>query len=160
MSKLIDVKILNPFFTSSFEVISEMAEGAKVTKGKLSLTDSSKFKSKGLAVIIGVTGVIEGRVILDMPISVAVKLASLMNFEEITKSNELVRSSLGELGNMISGKAVSRLMEQGYQLNITPPSVFEGEGVTVSDTFSQQNIQAPLILDFGVIDVNLALRFV
>ncbi|MCJ8344566.1 chemotaxis protein CheX [bacterium] len=159
MSNAIDVKILNPFFTSSYEVVTEMA-GCSVTKGKLSLTDSAAFKSKGLSVIIGVTGVIEGRVILDMPIKVAIKLASLMNFEEITESNELVRSSLGELGNMVSGKAVSKLMEHGYNLNITPPSVFEGSGITVTDSFHHQNILAPLILEFGTIDVNLALKFV
>jgi chemotaxis protein CheX len=107
-----------------------------------------------------VTGVIEARVILDMPIPVALKLASAMNFEEITESNELLRSSLGELGNMVSGKAVSNMMEQGYDLNITPPSVFEGQGVTVSDSFAHQNILSPLILEFGTIDINLALNFV
>lgn len=159
MSNAVDVKILNPFFSSSYEVVSEMT-GLDITKGKLSLTKSAEFKSKGLSVIIGVTGVIEGRVILDMQIPVALKLASLMNFEEITESNELVRSSLGELGNMVSGKAVSKLMEQGYDLNITPPSVFEGQGITVTDSFSMQNILAPLILDIGEIDVNLALSFV
>ncbi len=155
MSK-IDAKFLNPFFSSAYDVIQEMS-GQSVERGKLALQNSQTCRSLGFAVIIGVVGEVEGRVILDMSQITAIKFAEIMNMETIGEFNELVKSSMGEIGNMISGRAVSKLQNEGYDFNITPPTLFEGQNMVMSNPSELPTIVVPLKAEFGSILVNLAL---
>jgi len=155
----IDIKYLNPFFTAAYDVISEMSE-EDVQRGKLALNNSTETKSRGFAVIIGVVSDkerINGRVILDMEKKTAIQFAEKMNFEDIGEFNDLVRSSMGEIGNMISGRAISVLQNQGYDFSITPPTLFEGDNMTVTTPNSLPTVVVPLETVFGKILVNLAL---
>jgi len=149
-------KYLNPFFSSAFDVITEMS-GETVKRGKLRLHNTPECESLGFAVIIGVTGEVEGRVIVDMNKITAIKFAETMNMEEIGEFNDLVKSSMGEIGNMISGRAISKLQNEGFGFNITPPTLFEGENMVVSTPSSLPVIVVPLELSYGTILVNLAL---
>ncbi|MCJ8344568.1 chemotaxis protein CheX [bacterium] len=128
-----------------------------VTRGKLRLHNKAESNSLGFAVIIGVTGDLEGRVIVDMSQATAIKFAEIMNMEEIGEFNDLVKSSMGEIGNMISGRAISKLQNEGGDFNITPPTLFEGENMIVSTPNALPIIVVPLSVPFGHIDVNLAL---
>lgn len=155
----IDIKYLNPFFTAAYDVICEMSE-EDVQRGKLALNNSTETKSRGFAVIIGVVSDkerINGRVILDMEKKTAIQFAEKMNFEDIGEFNDLVRSSMGEIGNMISGRAISVLQNQGYDFSITPPTLFEGDNMTVTTPNSLPTVVVPLDTIFGKILVNLAL---
>lgn len=152
----IEAKYLNPFFSSAFDIISEMS-GEAVTRGQLRLHNKAESNSHGFAVIIGVTGDLEGRVIVDMSKSTAIKFAEIMNMEDIGEFNDLVKSSMGEIGNMISGRAVTKLQNEGGDFNITPPTLFEGENMIVSTPQALPIIVVPLTVPFGHIDVNLAL---
>lgn len=156
MSPKMDVKILNPFFSSAYDVIREMA-GDDVVRGELKLHKQKDYPSKGFAVIIGVTGALEGRVIIDMDQSVAVKFAEVMNMEDIGEFNELVKSSMGEVGNMVSGRAISKLQDSGFDCRISPPTLFEGEKMSIS-TPILPTIVVPILLSFGVIEINLAFK--
>ena len=152
----VDTKYLNPFFTSAYDVLEEMS-GESVARGNLRLHKSPECKSHGFAVIIGITGQVEGRVILDMSPPTAIKFAEIMNMEEIGELDDLVKSSMGEVGNMISGRAVSKLQNLGYDFRITPPTLFEGNDMVVSTPASLPVIVVPLALPFGEILINLAL---
>lgn len=156
MSSKIDVKMLNPFFGSAYDVIKEMA-GDGVVRGELKLHKQKDFPSKGFAVIIGVTGSLEGRVIIDMEKHVAIEFAEVMNMERIGEFNELVKSSMGEVGNMISGRAISKLQDAGFDCRISPPTLFEGEKMSIS-TPILPTIIVPIKLPFGIIEINLAFQ--
>jgi chemotaxis protein CheX len=156
MSAKIDVKILNPFFSSAYDVVEEMS-GLEVTRGELRLHKNPTYTSQGFAVIIGVTGTLEGRVIIDMEKATALKFAEIMNMEDIGEFNELVKSSMGEIGNMISGRAISKLQDTGFDFNITPPTLFEGEQMTIS-TPVLPTLVVPIIAEFGKIEINLAFQ--
>ena len=153
----VDTKYLNPFFSSAYDVIHEMS-GEAVKRGQLRLHNKPESPSSGFAVVIGVTGELEGRVIVDLKKETAVKFAEIMNMEEIGEFNELVKSTMGEIGNMISGRAVSKLQNEGFSFNITPPTLFEGENMVVSTPSNLPIIVVPLEVSFGVITVNLALQ--
>ena len=56
-------------------------------------------------VILKIDGDITGQVILDMSKEVAIKLAEIMNMEEIGEFNEMVKSSVQEIGESLSEKA-------------------------------------------------------
>lgn len=155
----IDAKYLNPFFSAAYDVITEMSE-EEVQRGKLALNNSTEARSAGFAVVIGVVSEsenINGRVILDMRKDTAIRFAEKMNFETIGQFNDLVRSSMGEIGNMISGRAISSLQNQGYDFNITPPTLFEGDNMLVTTPAGLPTVVVPLDTSFGRIMVNLAL---
>ncbi len=155
----IDAKYLNPFFSAAYEVIREMSE-QDVERGRLKLNNSTESLSSGFAVVIGVISEhegINGRVIMDMTKETAVKFAEKMNFETIGVFNELVKSSMGEIGNMVSGRAISALQNEGYDFNITPPTLLEGENMAVTTPEGLPTIMVPLQTAFGLITINLAL---
>ncbi|MER3513940.1 MAG: chemotaxis protein CheX, partial [Chloroflexota bacterium] len=53
--------------------------------------------------------------------------------------------------------ATIKLAEAGYSANISPPTLIQGKGVTIS-TLDFPRIVVPLICDLGEIMVHLALR--
>lgn len=156
MAKKVDTRFLNPFFSSAFDVIAEMS-GESVSRGQLSISKSQDSVSAGFSVVIGVTGEVEGRVILDMTKKTAIKFAEIMNMEDIGEFNDLVKSTMGEIGNMVSGRAVSKLQDEGFDFRITPPTLFEGEQMIMTTPISLPVIVVPLNVSFGEILVNLAL---
>ena len=91
-------KLLNPFFISVFDVLEEMS-GEKAERGQLVLKKDKKFSSNGVQVILKIDGDITGQVILDMSKEVAIKLAEIMNMEEIGEFNDMVKSSIKKLVN-------------------------------------------------------------
>jgi chemotaxis protein CheX len=48
--------------------------------------------------------------------------------EEITELDDIALSALGEIANMITGNAATRLSAEGYRCNISPPVMIEPAG--------------------------------
>lgn len=115
------VEYINPFVESAINVLSEMT-GKDFQRGDLSLKQSPMI-TKGLVIVIGVAGQIEGRVMYDMETTTALRIAGLMMGEEVNEFDEMVASALGELGNIVSGMAISKLNDLGYEFDITPPTL-------------------------------------
>ena len=143
------VKLLNPFFSSIFDVLEEMS-GEKAERGKLVLQKNKKFSSNGFQVILSINGDVTGQVILDMSKEVAIKLAEIMNMEEIGEFNEMVKSSIKEIGESLSEKANQRLVETKLESQISPPQLLESDSVVIKENVNKAVICAPLKLPFGV----------
>jgi len=150
------VKLLNPFFSSIFDVLEEMS-GEKAERGKLVLQKNKKFSSNGFQVILSINGDVTGQVILDMSKEVAIKLAEIMNMEEIGEFNEMVKSSIKEIGESLSEKANQRLVETKLESQISPPQLLESNSVVIKENINKAVICAPLKLPFGEIIINLAI---
>lgn len=90
------------------------------------------FTSSGLAVIVGITGKMPGRIIIDASKPAAEKIALLINGDE-TIEWELVMDTMAELANIISGNAISCINnnKKGLGLSLTPPSVFCGDDMKI-----------------------------
>lgn len=118
------------------------------------------FQSVGTATYIGISGDLEGRVIYEMNRITAVNLASEMNDEDIPGLNELVRSTIQELGNIISGNATTKLRNVANKktISITPPSMIVGSDTEISDNVSRKFLKVPLKTNMGDIYINLAVR--
>ncbi|MGM0607439.1 MAG: chemotaxis protein CheX [Candidatus Muiribacteriota bacterium] len=153
------VEYINPFVESAISVLAEMA-GATFTRGDLALK-TFPMVSKGLVIVIGVAGEIEGRVLYDMDKKTAMKVAGLMmGGEEVNEYDEMVASALAELGNIISGNAISQLNDLGFTFDITPPTLFSGDKLEMSNpSIGTQTLVIPLKSDeVGEIVVNVALK--
>ena len=61
---------------------------------------------KGVAVVVGVIGNLKGRIVFDLSEETAIKIASKLNGEEFKTFDEMARSTISEIANMITGRSV------------------------------------------------------
>jgi chemotaxis protein CheX len=149
------VEYINPFVESSVTVLKEILN-LQVTREQISLK-SKATSILDIAVIIGLVGQVEGRVIFDMKLQTALNIVSKMNEETITQFDELAKATITELGNMITGRAVTRLSELGYKFDVTPPAIVTGNNMQISDT-AIEALVVPVSCELGRIEINVALR--
>lgn len=149
------VEYINPFVESAFNVMKEVLQ-CDVKRGELYLKSTS-MPVMGVAAIVGLAGDVEGRVLFDMDKPTALKIASAMNNEEITTMDDLAKATITELANMITGQAVTKLHELGFKFDLTPPAIFTGENMEISN----QDVEAlivPMETPQGKIEINVAIR--
>ncbi|WP_338451849.1 chemotaxis protein CheX [Niallia oryzisoli] len=78
-----------------------------------------------IGVLIGMTGDIRGRLIIDGNEETLSKIGEGMF--GMTVQGEMLESFAGELGNMIAGKLSTFISQQGFEMDITPPTVLVGQ---------------------------------
>ena len=149
------VEYINPFVESAFSVLKEVLQ-TDIERGELYLKATSQ-PVLGVAAIIGLTGDVEGRVLLDMSQDTAFKIASAMNGEELESFDELAKATIAELANMITGQAVTKLHEIGFNFDLSPPSLITGDNMVVTDAGVEALI-VPLDLSQGKLEINVAVR--
>jgi chemotaxis protein CheX len=146
---------INPFLVSATKILKDMCFiDSKI--GKPFLTEC-QFDSDSVVIVIGVTGEMRGQVLIEMKLNVACDIASKMCMMPVTQMDELSKSAIGELGNMIMGNAATIFSTKGIGIDITPPVLAIGN-MSISNLQSK-NICIPLIYDGDKqIGVNIALR--
>ena len=147
--------LINPFVISAIEIIEEL-EGEKPKRGEISLIQDTT-ETQGVAVVIGITGNIEGRLLLDVSKETACKFATYLLKEDFSEYNEIVESAIGEMANLITGRSASLLNKMGYSLKITPPTLFTGKELRVSDK-KMKMIVIPLFCKSGKLLINVAFK--
>lgn len=149
------VQYINPFISAAFQVI-EMVLACKPSKGTLSMRPSI-FTGQQCNIVTGVTGKVEGQVIYGMSLITADKIASHMLGQPVRTFDQLAASAIAELGNMITGNAVTLLAEAGFPCNITPPTIIRGSNVKMS-TLAIPALVVPVCTDFGEIEITVSLQ--
>jgi len=146
---------INPFVVAAVEVFQTML-GTTPQRGTLSAR-KGVFTSQQCNIVLGVTGQLEGIIIYGMSIFTADKIASQMLGTTIRTFDELAASAIAELGNMISGNALTKLSSIGYRCNLSPPSIIRGTNVRIS-TLEIPTLVVPLITDWGELEINVGLQ--
>ena len=149
------VEYINPFVETAYSILVEVL-GGEVKRDNLFLKSTS-MPVMGVAALVGLAGDVEGRVLFDMSMETALNIASKMNDERIDTFDELAKATITELANLITAQAVTKLHELGFKFDLTPPALFTGERMEISD----QNVEAlivPMITEQGKIEVNVAVR--
>ena len=147
--------VVQAFVSAAHEVLmQEMGEPAEPQKVKL---QGGPYTTKEVTVIIGLAQDIEGAVILGMSTETAVRYVSRVMGEEMDELDELAQSGIGELGNVIAGRAGVVLGEKGYQTVIAPPAIILGHA-TVLSTLSLQRLVLPVETPLGVVELQLAAK--
>jgi len=140
-----NVEYINPFIEASQTVLKQTGNiDAKL--GEISLK-SSPYGSDCVVIIVGLTGKIRGQAIFSMAKDVALGIASaMMGGMQVTELDELSKSALSELTNMILGNAATILYGKGIGIEITPPSFLMGDNLQISQS-KMKTICIPLIFD-------------
>jgi len=152
-----NVEYINPFIEASQQVF-QMVTGIKPTLGKVYLKNSP-YPSDSVAVIVGLTGKLSGQVIMSLNIETAMSIASIMmGGMPVQVFDDIPKSAISELGNMIMGNTATILFTKGIGIEITPPSLLMGEKITVSQT-NMKTICVPLNLGYnGKITIDISLE--
>lgn len=146
MKQGVDVKYVNPFLQSGLSIFESMVQ-MNLSLGKPEVA-SLKFESRTFIIQVGVTGEMKGQVLLAMPIENALNIASrMMGGMEITELDELPRSALGELSNMIMGNTATLFSNMGILIDITPPLSMIGTRVSLQADV--QALKVPFIFEDG-----------
>ncbi|ADU75146.1 chemotaxis protein CheX [Acetivibrio thermocellus AD2] len=139
-----NVEYINPFIEASRAVLKQIA-GIDVKLGSISLKNSP-YASDNIVILVGLTGKIRGQAIFSMNKNVALTVASgMMGGLNLTELDEMSKSALSELTNMILGNTATLLYNRGVGVEITPPSFLMGENMQISPS-KMKTICIPLLL--------------
>jgi chemotaxis protein CheX len=150
-----NVRFLNPFVEAAHEVL-EAETSLQMKRGELRL-ESGPYMSDDVTVILSLVGNVEGNVFYSMSQASALALASRILGEPLENFDGLAQSGIAELGNVITGRASVKLSEAGFEANISPPTLLQGRGASIS-TLDFARLVVPLISDEGTLVIHLALR--
>jgi chemotaxis protein CheX len=149
---------INPFLTAVHTVLKEVLPDIQMSREPLRKINSP-IATQGCAAFIGLTGEVEGRVILDMNKETAIKIAAAMNDEDMTEFDAMVASTINELSNMIIGSAITSLNNIGAAFDITAPTMFTGNSVELIDGDSLgEAVIIPINSSYGEVLLNIAIK--
>jgi chemotaxis protein CheX len=150
------VEYINPFVEAAFGVLKEVLN-TDVKRGDLYLK-STTMSIMGVAALVGLAGDVEGRVLFDMTKETALNIAGAMNGEQFTQLDELAKATITELANMITAQAVTKLHDLGFKFDLTPPALFSGENMEISNREVEALIVPMDLANAGKIEINVAVR--
>lgn len=155
MAEIISVEHINPFLISAQQILLQVCN-IQTKLGTLS-KDNLSIDGEPLFIMLGVTGEISGQVCIVFDIDVAKDIASrMMMGMPVTEIDDMAKSALSELGNMIMGNAATLLSNKNFRIDITPPTL--GMGSTTLTSPNMTSIKVPLLYDGGEVRLFFLLK--
>jgi chemotaxis protein CheX len=151
----VKVEFVNPFIQAAREVL-ELELGCDAERGALRLHKSA-VTSDEVTALVGVTGTVKGMVMYSMSEGTARAIVSRMMGQHFQEFNAMAQSGIGELGNVITGRAGALLADAGYPSNITPPALVIGRGTMIT-TLDVNRLVFPLETELGDLEVHVVLK--
>ncbi|MEX2673363.1 MAG: chemotaxis protein CheX [Phycisphaeraceae bacterium] len=147
-----DNSYITPFVRSVASVFETMIQ-LPVEVGKPALKQDAEMERCDVSGIIGMSGDVEGAIVLSFPIATAERIVTLFTGCEL--ADDELPDAVGELVNMISGGAKAQFKDR--QVSISCPSVVLGEH-TVTGSRNMIRIIIPCSCDCGEFYLEVALR--
>ncbi len=148
-----DVKFVNAFVGAISNVFKTMLS-TEVQVGKPTVKNA-ELVSAEVSGIIGLSGEIQGCVVLSFPGDAACAVASKFAGIDLDMDNPDFPDAIGELANMVAGNAKKDFT--GYETSISLPSVIIGKGHKVSQSKVWPFLVIPCKTSLGSFNVEVAL---
>lgn len=148
-------EFVNPFLQATQDVFQQMMS-LEIEKGKLELKEDL-IAGQEANVLIGVVGALAGVVVYSFPKSTALEMVKSMSGMEMNTLDIFVTSALGEVGNIISGNALSYLARANYHCDIVPPQIILGENKSIS-LATPKSLLVSIKTKIGDFDISIALK--
>lgn len=146
----VDVKFLNPYMKAVELTLKEMASLKEISAGKpFLLSDEQSLKvdiSSNLAVI---SKYFSGNIVIGFPKETFLKVASEVLGEAQSEINKNNCDLVGELTNIIFGKAKTVWNEAGFSVQKAIPSVIEGNNHQIRSSKVIPSIVVPYQSNLG-----------
>ena len=149
------VEFVNPFIQAASEVLDSELR-CETQRGGLRL-HTSAVTTDEITALVGVTGTLNGLVLYSMSQATALGIVSRMIGKQFDEFDALAQSGIGELGNVITGRAGILLSEAGYPSNITPPALVMGKGTMIT-TLDLHRLVFPLQTEVGSLEIQVVLK--
>lgn len=150
------MELIQPFINSAAAVLAQSL-GCEARVGDVSMEEEA-YRRKGMAALVSITGDIEGRVIFDVDVPTATKVAGFLTGAEVEASDDLVRETVFELANMVVGNAVTALNDEGVHFKIDPPLLHDAEQGLVGSEDTEALVMC-FNTDNGDLYMNIAMRY-
>ncbi|MBA4181105.1 MAG: hypothetical protein C0506_11000 [Anaerolinea sp.] len=150
------VEAVDPFVQAAVLVLQEECR-VHLTAAKPTRHRSSVTHGDWNATIAVLGKAVAGLVVYSADTKTAHNLASALMGEPVTSIDRTAAGALGELANMITGRASMGLEENGFPSHISPPQLLHGAGSFLSPR-PLTWLDLPLMSDLGRFDVWIALR--
>jgi chemotaxis protein CheX len=149
-----NIGYINPFIEASQTVFRQIAS-MEAKLGKVYLK-TSPYRSEDIVIMVGLTGKIRGQANFSMRKDFGLKLASnMMMGMPVTELDDMSKSAIAELANMIMGNAATILYNRGIHIDITPPSLVTGENIQISQS-RMTTICVPLLVGDETVELDIS----
>jgi chemotaxis protein CheX len=151
-----NVEYINPFTQATFEVLSQF--GTFDPKLGKPYAKEDSLTSIGVSIVVGIIGEIKGQVVYSMTEDTAKQIASTMMMGmPVETFDEMAKSAVSELSNMISGTASTKIAAKGLEIDIAPPTLITGVDVKIASNI-KKIVVIPITTTVGVVEINVALE--
>jgi chemotaxis protein CheX len=128
---------------------------SNIQRGNLSVK-GQELTYSGVIIIVGIVGAIKGNVVYCIGMEAAKKIASTMMMGmPVDTLDEMSRSALSELTNMLTANAATSFFNAGITMDISTPTLLYGENISVKMS-SNQVLCIQLLADEYPIEINIA----
>jgi chemotaxis protein CheX len=119
------MELIQPFINAADAVLAQGLQ-TPMSIGNLSM-EQEAYRRKGVAAVVAITGDIEGRIVFDLDPETALRVANFFAGAELPASDDLVKETVCELANQVTGNAVTTLNDQGFHFRVHPPALHTSE---------------------------------
>ena len=155
MAGIISVEHINPFLLSAQQILSQVCN-IQTKVGQIS-KDNMCIDGEPVFIMLGVTGEMTGQVCIVFDLEGAKDVASrMMMGMPVAEIDDMAKSALSELGNMIMGNAATLLSNNNLRIDITPPTL--GMGATKLSSPNMTSIKVPLVYEGGEVKLYFLLK--
>lgn len=149
-----DIKYANPFI-ESFTTIMPQLGYSQIESGNVSEKEQELVHT-GVNIIVGIVGGAKGNVVYSMSLETAKKIASTMMMGmPVEELDEMSKSALSELANMLTAGAATAFYNMGIKVDISTPTLLHGENISIKMS-SNQVLCVQLLADDIAIETNVA----
>jgi chemotaxis protein CheX len=149
--------MVNMFIGATRTILSEYFSIAVDSVGTPGLLEGGD-QMEQVTVLVSMIGDVEGQFLLGCTPATALAIArSMLVRQEYPEFDDLCRSALCELANIVGGNAATGLAEMGLSCELAPPSVITGEHLSIQSSATQM-LYVPIRSSCGELKLFLALR--
>ncbi len=149
-----DVKYANPFIDSFATIMPQLGYN-HIQSDDISEKNQELINS-GVNIIVGIVGKIKGNVVYSIDLVNAKNIASTMMMGmPVDELDEMSKSALSELANMLTAGAATAFYDMGIKVDISTPTLLEGNNISIKMS-SNQVLSVRLLADDTAIEVNIA----
>jgi chemotaxis protein CheX len=148
-------KLVNSFLTPA-RLVWEKELGQPLELASAQVV-SNQFTTDDLTAVIGISGRLEGNVLYGFSAQTTQSIVNVMLGEASADvSSEMGLSAIGEIANVITGNAATKLAEMGYRCDISPPVIIGPVGTRLT-TIGESQILVNFTSSIGALSVRISL---
>lgn len=143
-----DVRVINPVLRSIVETLEKMA-GLDAKAGQAALKDDAVGRGDITGVMTITGNQVNGSIAISFAQDTVLKLTERVLDEKHDKIDGTVIDMIGEVTNMVVGRAAALLNQQGEMVKISLPTIIIGHDHLVAHRFNGPKILLPFGTDVG-----------